>query len=82
MLDADWLSNQFSLQSTSFLSTLKHEFSVTALMETWLCDENVELYHMPQYTLVFSNRKERAGGGVAVVVHNQYQIKVRTDIEI
>lgn len=37
---------------------------------------------MPQYTLVFSNRKERVGGGVAVFVHNQYQIKLRKDVNL
>lgn len=65
-----------------FLSTLKHEFSIIALTETWLSDESVELYNMPQYTLVFSNRKERVGGGVAVFVHNQYRIKVRKDLDL
>lgn len=35
---------------------------------------------MPQYTWVFSNRKGRVGGGVAVFVYNQYQIKVRKDL--
>ncbi len=40
------------------------------------------LYNIPQYTLVFSNRKERAAGGVAVFVHNQYHIKIRKDLDL
>lgn len=49
-------------------------------METWLSDESVELYNIPQYTVVFSNRKGRVGGGGVVFVYNQYQIKVRKDL--
>lgn len=69
-------------QFMHLLSTLRHEFSIIALTETWLSDECVELYNIPQYTLVFSNRKERVGGGVAVFAHNQYQIKVRKDLDL
>ena len=66
-------------QHNSYLETLNHSFSITAVSETWINDNNVNYLNMPGYTLVSKARATR-GGGVALYVQYGFSCLIRDDI--
>ena len=64
----------------TYLSLLKHNFSVIGLSETWLNDENSDLYDIDGFTFEPICRQNRSGGGVAICVKRGISYIVRKDL--
>ena len=60
---------------------LKFNFSVIALTETWLTNENCSLYGISNYNSHHIVRENRRGGGVSIFVNPLLSFKTRPDIE-
>lgn len=65
-----------------YLSTLRHEFSIIGLTETWLQDSTSHLYDIPNYTSIHCCRSTRMGGGVSILLHESMQFIERKDLAI
>ena len=65
------------------LATLRHKFSVVAVSETWLSASTEECINMPGYDKVIKSRVGRHGGGVALFLDADLDIKFkpRPDLE-
>ena len=57
---------------TLFLCSLKVEFHIIVLTETWLCDQS-EFLDVAGYTAYHTVRTDRRGGGVTVLVKSNIQ---------
>ena len=64
------------------LDSLKHNFSIIAISESWLTSMNKDLYHLKGYTHKYEFREHRAGGGVSLFVNNDIRFEVRSDIKV
>jgi len=65
-----------------YLSSLKHNFSVIALSETWLIEDSREIFKLPNYNSVHYVRENRSGGGVSLFFLGDYEFKVRDDLSL
>ena len=54
--------------------------TVIVLSETWLSDNDGDLYRLCGYKVIGHNRVNRAGGGVAVCVQDHVYVKERPDL--
>ena len=61
----------------NYLNILKHDFTVIGLSETWLSDNDGDLYRLCGYKVIGHNG---AGGGVAVCVQDHVCFKERPDL--
>ena len=59
---------------------LNHGFIVIGLSETWLNDDDIDLYGLCGYTVISHHRVDSAGGGVAVCVQDHVYFKERPDL--
>jgi len=57
-------ANQQELENYLNLSSI--DFSVVALTETWLSDDETCLYNIPNYSHFSCNRQDKRGGGVSL----------------
>ena len=62
------------------LDSLKHNFSIIAISESWLTSINKDLYHLKGYTHKYVIREHRAGGGVSLFVNNDIRFEVRSGV--
>ena len=46
-----------------FLSLIDTKFTIIGLSETWLHSDNVDLYEIPEYTIIHATRPPMKGGG-------------------
>ena len=63
-----------------YLSSLKLEFDVIALSETWLNAHNRDVFPLPGYAMESRIREERIGGGVSIFLRNSLKYKTRNDL--
>ena len=61
---------------------LKHEFTIVGLTETWLQNENDDLYCLNGYHFIGKHRVNRGGGVVAVCLKDHMAFSERNDISI
>ena len=64
----------------NYLNILKHEFTVIGLTETWLNDNDFDLYGLSDYKVIDRHRVNRTGGGVAVCIQDQVSFRERPDL--
>ena len=64
----------------NYLNILKHEFTVKALTETWLNDNDCDLYGLSGYKVIGRHRVNRTGGGVAVCIQDHVSFRERPDL--
>ena len=64
----------------NYLNILKHEFTVIALTETWLNDNDCDLYGLSGYKVIGRHRVNRTGGGVAVCIRDHVSFRERPDL--
>ena len=64
----------------AYLDTLEFRFKLIALTETWLDNNNHDLYNIPGYNMISNFRRESAGGGVSILIHESLCYKERTDL--
>ena len=73
------LSKNFdSLCST--LDCINIPFTAVAVTETWLKQHNDDVFTMPGYVFLSSNRLQKAGGGVGLYVFDELQYRQITDL--
>lgn len=53
---------------SSYLGSLKHEFSIIGLTETWLTKDNLYDFPMPHYRFVGQVRNTKHGGGILLCI--------------
>ena len=63
------------------MDTLDFEFKVIGLSETALNNFSIN-YHINNYTCEVNIRDNRKGGGVSLYVHNTFQYKLLTDLQL
>ena len=64
----------------NYLNMLNHDFTIIGLSETWLNDNDSDLYGLCGYKVIGHHRVDRAGGGVAVCVQDHVCFKERPDL--
>ena len=64
------------------LTTIKFEFKVICLTETWCPDDprNETLFNLENYTSINQVRKHGRGDGICVFSHNSLTFKLRSDL--
>ena len=62
------------------MNILKHEFTVIALTETWLNDNDCDLYGLSGCKVIGRHRVNRTGGGVAVCIRDHVFFRERPDL--
>ena len=64
------------------LTTIKFEFKVICLTETWCTDDprNEFLFDLDNYTSTTQVRKYGRGDGICVFIHNSLTFKLRSDL--
>ena len=55
-----------------FLDSLKCDFNVLVLTETWLTDDNKNLFSFPGYEGYYFIRHGKRGGGVSIFLKDKY----------
>ena len=63
-----------------FIESLEFEFSVLGFSETWLRDDNCDLYGIPGFSICEKHRKNAVGGGVAIYARSDIAYTERNDI--
>ena len=65
------------------LKTLKHEFSLIGISETWTDLSTESMIHIPGYDKIIRSRVGRKGGGVGLLINSNLNvaIKDRPDLE-
>ena len=68
----------------SLLMTLKFEFKVICITETWCSDNstNHNLFKLPQYKSIHQVRRTGKGGGIAVFIHESLTFNVIHDLNV
>jgi len=66
----------------SYLSTLKLNFSVIGLTETWLTDATADLFELEGYNHFKLFRSCRRGGGVSLYVKDNLDAQMRDDLSV
>ena len=66
----------------TFLEVLNHDFTIIGLTETWLHDQDCNLYVPKGYHIAENHRESRNGGGVAVCVKDCIPFTKRNDLSI
>ena len=67
-------------QLTSLLDNIDLCNFIIGLTETWLQDQPHSLFSLSQHNLIFNNRTNKRGGGVAMYVPDHLNFKVLSDI--
>lgn len=65
-----------------FIDQLDLRFSIYGFSETWIYEKTPLLFNMDGYTFYHSDREGRKGGGVALLVNDSFDVKVRKDIQL
>ena len=63
-----------------YLNSLKLNFSVITLCETWLSENNVGLYSFDGYKHEYQYRQNRSGGGVSIFIKDNLDYLLRDDL--
>ena len=64
-----------------YINSLKLEFTMIALTETWLDQSKQDLYNIPKYNCINRFRKQRRVGGVSLYIKNDIKFINRPDLE-
>ena len=71
-------ANLSSLEIT--LDNLKNHFTAIGIAETWLNDQNFDLYNIKGYNLIETHRQLKKGKGVGIFLDNNISYHFRPDI--
>ena len=63
-----------------YLHMLAYDFSLIGISETWLNENNVDLYDLNGYVTIKDCRKERRGGGVSLYIRDEISFATRNDL--
>ena len=59
------IRNKFD-ELSDYLASLKNDFSIIGLTETWLTENCANMYNISNYNLLTANRRNKSGGGVGM----------------
>ena len=65
-----------------YFHSLQYDFEIIGLTETWLTENNSDLYGIHGYQSINKFRDNRAGGGVSLYVKNSVNFEHRNDLGI
>ena len=65
-----------------YLKSLKIDFSIIGLTETWLTDNYANIFDIPGYKFIMANRKNKNGGGVGMYITEKVDFKLREDLSV
>lgn len=84
LLKISHLNTQSLISSFAEFQVFAHtyNFDIMTMSETWLKNNKhiIEYVELPGFKLVYKNREERRGGGVAAYVKDDIDFKLRNDI--
>ena len=63
-----------------YLHMLEYDFSLIGISETWLNENNVDLYDLNGYVTIKGCRKERRGGGVSLYIRDEISFATRNNL--
>ena len=68
----------------NLLMTLKFEFKVTCITETWCLDHsmNHNLFELPQHKSIHQVSRASKGGGIVVFLHESLTFNIRHDLSV
>ena len=68
----------------NLLMTLKFEFEVICITETWCPDNslNHNIFELPHYKSIHQVRRAGKGGGIAVFLHESLTFNIRHDLSV
>ena len=66
----------------NYLNNINHSFSFIGLTETWFTVDSAPTYNLDNYNIENLYRYHSKGGGVSILVRNEIQYKVRTDLNV
>ena len=74
--------NQNFKSLKKLLTTIKFEFNVICLTETWCMDDsrNETVFNLDNYTSIIQGKKHGRGGGICVFIHKFLMFKPRLDL--
>lgn len=75
------IRNKFD-ELSDYLTSLKHNFSIMGLTETWLTEDCANMYNIRDYKLITANRKNRSGGGVGMYIAERINYRLREDLSL
>ena len=59
-----------------YLKLFTQHFNIILISETWFSEEKGMNFEMEGYELLYMNRRNKMGGGVAIYVDNSYTFKI------
>ena len=65
-----------------YLSSLKVDFDVIAISETWLREHTADAFGLPCYKMESRYREIRTGGGVSILIKESLKYIVRNDLTL
>uniref|UniRef100_A0A3B5QVU5 Reverse transcriptase domain-containing protein n=1 Tax=Xiphophorus maculatus TaxID=8083 RepID=A0A3B5QVU5_XIPMA len=75
-LNSRSMNSNFS-KITDYLKRLNGQFSIIAVSETWLNEENKNNFQINGYELHYVNRSSKRGGGVALFADSEIRCKIK-----
>ena len=64
-----------------YLTNLKFNFALICVSETWLTEDNCNLYQLEDYRLVEQHRVNKTGGGVGIFVRKEICFSQRKNLQ-
>ena len=65
-----------------YLELLSIKFSIIAITETWLHENNFTLFQLPGYKFISNHRTGKRGGGVGFYVRNDLDCNIRHEMSL
>ena len=66
----------------NYVDMLQYEFPIIGFTETWLSDNDYDLYDIAGYNMIENHRSNQCGGGVAICVKEGIEYTVRSDLVV
>ena len=64
----------------NYLNSLDHNFSIIALTEIWLNDNDIDNFEIPSYKSTKLFRQNKIGGGICIFTREDLKVKLREDL--
>ena len=64
----------------AYIDNCQYQFSIIAMSETWFNEDDSNIIHIDNYSLVNKPRHGRRSGGAVLYIHNSLKYKVRDDL--
>ena len=64
----------------NYLNSLDHKFSIIALTETWINNNDGDNFEIPGYNSTKLVRQNKIGGGISIFTRDDLNVKLRNDL--